>query len=402
MADFSAEDLDAVDPVAGTVRVGEMGGGGGGRVTAFYINFVVEDLPPLMTAIYLKGFFGPGGVTFNFQPDSDGFLSADATIVMHENGRNFQVIGAGGGILTNGFYGAACHAEVNYEGARYSVFIQTSEQVPSDFDGGGAPPDAPEDLAATDAGDHVALTWTDTTPDELGFFVERSIGDESNYETIATMPPDSVSFNDYDADPSTNLYFYRLRAFKADALGEYSDADSIGTAVCGDGHTLPWDISIAPTTGTKLGGTTVTINEVITDAINPATGDEYELGVTLGGVQLTPTVLGPTTISVVTEAHAPGAVDVVVYRTETGDDVRLTDAFTYVDDVPTITSLSVTSGSSAGGTTVRIHGYGFLPDSTVLFGGVPATSSTYVSSIRYDAVTPPGIVGTVDVTIVAP
>ncbi|HXI29826.1 MAG TPA: fibronectin type III domain-containing protein, partial [Vicinamibacterales bacterium] len=90
--------------------------------------------------------------------------------------------------------------------------------------------------------------------------------------------------------------------------------------------------NVAPATGSAAGGTEITV-----------TGDDFLLGATVsvGGTPATSArVVSPTTITAVTAAHAPGAVDVVVTNpdTKTG---TLTNGFTFGD--------VVTPGDSGGG-----------------------------------------------------
>jgi uncharacterized repeat protein (TIGR02543 family) len=65
----------------------------------------------------------------------------------------------------------------------------------------------------------------------------------------------------------------------------------------------------------------------------------------------------------------------------------------WVSDV-TITSVSVTSGSSAGGTSILITGTNFASGATVTIGGVPCASVVVVSSTSISCVTPAGSPGT--------
>lgn len=72
---------------------------------------------------------------------------------------------------------------------------------------------------------------------------------------------------------------------------------------------------------------------------------------------------------------------------------------------PLITSNVVpNSGPAAGGTTVNISGNNFFNVSQVLFGGVPATSFSSLSTnqLYIQAVAPPHAAGTVDITIITP
>jgi len=67
-----------------------------------------------------------------------------------------------------------------------------------------------------------------------------------------------------------------------------------------------------------------------------------------------------------------------------------------------ITRVAPGSGPTTGGTTVVITGSGFVPGSTILFGGTPLTGVTIVNGTTITGVTPPGTAGTVPVTILTP
>ena len=62
--------------------------------------------------------------------------------------------------------------------------------------------------------------------------------------------------------------------------------------------------------------------------------------------------------------------------------------------VPTVTSISPTSGSIAGGTTITITGTDFTGATAVTIGGVAAINVTVVSSTTIIATTPAGVAGT--------
>ncbi len=66
---------------------------------------------------------------------------------------------------------------------------------------------------------------------------------------------------------------------------------------------------------------------------------------------------------------------------------------------PTVTSISPTSGPTAGGTSVTITGTNFTSGATVEFGSTAATSVTYTSSTSLTATSPAESAGTVDITV---
>ncbi len=66
---------------------------------------------------------------------------------------------------------------------------------------------------------------------------------------------------------------------------------------------------------------------------------------------------------------------------------------------PTVTSISPTSGTSAGGTPVTITGTNFVSGATVAIGTAAATSVTVVNSTTITAVTPANAPGAMNVTV---
>jgi uncharacterized repeat protein (TIGR01451 family) len=70
--------------------------------------------------------------------------------------------------------------------------------------------------------------------------------------------------------------------------------------------------------------------------------------------------------------------------------------------VPTALSLTPTTGTSSGGTSVTITGTNFALPATVTFGGVPAASVTVNGATEIIAVTPPHVPGNVPVVVGTP
>jgi len=67
-----------------------------------------------------------------------------------------------------------------------------------------------------------------------------------------------------------------------------------------------------------------------------------------------------------------------------------------------ITSVSPNSGGVAGGTVITITGKNFVNGATVAIGGKPATDVKVISSTKITAKTPPGDIGSADVTVTNP
>jgi IPT/TIG domain len=150
--------------------------------------------------------------------------------------------------------------------------------------------------------------------------------------------------------------------------------------------------SVSPNSGLAVGGTAVTL-----------TGTNFASGatVTFGGTAATNvTVSNSTTITATTPAHAAGAVTVTVTNSN-GLSGSLASGFTYIAP-PTVTGVSPSSGTTAGGTAVTITGTNFAAGATVTFGIAAATNVVVVSATQITATTPAGSAGAVTVTVTNP
>ncbi|WP_213816880.1 IPT/TIG domain-containing protein [Glaciihabitans sp. dw_435] len=147
--------------------------------------------------------------------------------------------------------------------------------------------------------------------------------------------------------------------------------------------------SVAPDSGTELGGTAVIIT---------GTGFTGATGVTFDGVAGTVfSVVNDTTIAVTTPPHAPGVVDLVVVDAAGGNSAPID--FEFTADASDATSLAPTTGSEAGGTVVTITGTGFTGATGVTFGGAAGTNFTVVNDTTITVTSPAGAPGTVDVVV---
>ena len=154
----------------------------------------------------------------------------------------------------------------------------------------------------------------------------------------------------------------------------------------------PGVTAIAPSSGPTAGGTPVTI-----------TGNNFVNGATvsIGGVAATGvTVSSATTITATTGAHAAGMVDIVVTNPDTQTGTKA-DAFTYVNP-PTVTSILLAFGPTAGGQAVTITGTSFEAGAAVSIGGVSATGVTVVNATTIAATTGPHAAGVVGVLVTNP
>jgi hypothetical protein len=80
---------------------------------------------------------------------------------------------------------------------------------------------------------NVRLMWTDNSPNEIGFVIQRKTGDSLSAEpfaNIAIVVTDITIYEDNWVDDSTT-YTYRVYAFKIDAVSQYSNLAQILTVV---------------------------------------------------------------------------------------------------------------------------------------------------------------------------
>nr|WP_246670128.1 IPT/TIG domain-containing protein [Bradyrhizobium stylosanthis] len=153
----------------------------------------------------------------------------------------------------------------------------------------------------------------------------------------------------------------------------------------------PTVTSISPTSGPATGGTSVVI-----------TGTNFSgaTAVTFGGVAATGFNVDSGTQITATAPAGSGTVDVRVTTIGGTSAVSAADQFTYIA-APTVTSISPTSGPTAGGTSVTITGTNFTGATAVSFGGTTAGGFSVVNATTITVTSPAGT-GAVDVRVTTP
>jgi len=146
--------------------------------------------------------------------------------------------------------------------------------------------------------------------------------------------------------------------------------------------------SVSPASGSKLGGTSVTINGANFNA---------PTSVTFGGAPATIGTVTGTTITATTPLGAIGNAPVVVTNAD-GRTGTCAACYMYLD-APTVTRVSPNSGPTGGGTSITITGTSFASAATVTVGGVPATAVSVTSSTTITGTTPPHAAGMADVIV---
>ncbi|PZA12230.1 transporter [Rhodopseudomonas palustris] len=144
--------------------------------------------------------------------------------------------------------------------------------------------------------------------------------------------------------------------------------------------------TITPNAGPTAGGTSVTITGTNLSGVT---------SVTVGGASATLGTNTSTSIVITTPAGTAGARDVVV--TTAGGSATSVGGFTYAGP-PTIGTISPSSGSTAGGTSVTITGTNLSGVTSVTIGGASATLGTNTST-SIAVTTPSGTAGARDVVV---
>ncbi|WP_324198904.1 beta strand repeat-containing protein, partial [Nocardia amamiensis] len=147
---------------------------------------------------------------------------------------------------------------------------------------------------------------------------------------------------------------------------------------------LPTLASVSPTSGPPSGGNAVVIT---------GTGFTGPVTVRFGSKATTFTVDSPTRIT----AIAPPGTGTVQVTVITSGGISNAVSYTYAT-VPTLISVSPSSGPAAGGNTVVLSGTGFTGATAVRFGAAAAIAFTVDSDTQITAVAPAGN-GTADVTV---
>jgi IPT/TIG domain/Fibronectin type III domain/Bacterial TSP3 repeat len=237
------------------------------------------------------------------------------------------------------------------------------------------------------AAQSATLAWNANTETDLaGYRVE--------YGTVAGSPTTTVDVGNVTQRQFTGLqagvtYYFRVRALNTSNLQSGPSAEVSYTPPVA---VVPTLTSVSPTSGPAAGGTTITLAG--TNFVSGAT-------VLVNGVAATGvTFVSATQVRATTPAGSAGARTVQITNPN-GQSASLAGAFTY-RAAPTVTSVSPTSGPTAGGTTITVTGTAFVSGATVRVNSVAATGVTFVSATQIRAVTPAGTAGARSVQVTNP
>lgn len=175
----------------------------------------------------------------------------------------------------------------------------------------------------------------------------------------------------------------------------------------GSGSYTLYRDSASPTGTIKLdGGAKSTTSPHLTLALhatNPTAGDPVsDMAFSINGGAFGAWQPYATTANL-TVPTGDGAKTVTVeYRNGAGAVSTATATIYLIQHPPTVTSLSPTSGPTAGGNIVTVKGTKFAPGATVKFGSAASPKVTFVSATQLTAKAPGNPVGKVNVTVSTP
>jgi len=218
----------------------------------------------------------------------------------------------------------------------------------------------------------------------------------------------AVTFGSVPSPDVINRSRRRIEAIAPAATGSTSTSqvdiqvtNSVGTSAI-NAHdeftyeSVPTIQSVRPQTGSTTGGDPVTISGA--GFVN-VTAVDFDTGANAEPAAFT--VDSPNAISAVTPANAQGTVDVTVTTADGMSPLGHSDHFTYVLEIPIVSSVVFDVGSDGGGASVTISGERFATGAKVYFGGTQAMNVDVENSDTITATSPNvGSPGTVDVTVV--
>ena len=225
----------------------------------------------------------------------------------------------------------------------------------------------------------------------------------------ATSPVD-VSWDTLGLPNGVVHYFYLRAVFNTTPVtksqswwkvvnGGSTSTRHAGCSVSGSSgaETVPYKpISLIATPGS--GSASIAFTQISPGTRQGVTNYKYSLD----GVNYTELSPADTTSPVTIPSLTPGVSYTIYLKAvnSVGDSVASSGVNVVpVSGPPTVTSISPTSGSTAGGTSVTITGTNFITGATVTIGGSSCTSVVVVSSSSITCTTPSGTAGGKDVVV---
>ncbi|MDA8081470.1 MAG: IPT/TIG domain-containing protein, partial [Actinomycetota bacterium] len=222
----------------------------------------------------------------------------------------------------------------------------------------------------TAGGTNVTITGTNLTS-ATGYFVYFGNSQGTNMVVVS-----STSITVTSPAESPGVVDVRV----VSSLGESATSSADQFTYIAPVTSAPTVTAVSPNSGTTAGGTTVTITGTnFTGATVVAFG--ASTGVSFA-------IVSSTTISATSPVGSAGPVDITVTTPSGTSGTSSADQFTFVVLAPTVASISPTSGTTAGGTSVTITGTNFTGATAVDFGPSSATTFTVNSPTSITVTSP--------------
>ena len=101
-------------------------------------------------------------------------------------------------------------------------------------------PEPPSGLLVTEVSvNQIDLSWNDNASNETGYIIERSDGDNTNFQELATVAADSESYSDFGLSPNAG-YFYRVTATNM-GTNSVPTFEKFGSTLVPPGNALSFD-----------------------------------------------------------------------------------------------------------------------------------------------------------------
>ncbi|MEQ9286359.1 MAG: T9SS type A sorting domain-containing protein, partial [Cyclobacteriaceae bacterium] len=175
------------------------------------VNFFNPGIAPVGSEIVISGdnFDTVSSITLGALDVQEFIIIDDETLLIK--------------IPENAINGAITVTNDEGKGSSEEFFIISNELVQS-----------PKNLEAGAKVGFIQLTWEDASDNELEFLLERSVGDDDSFMTLAYLQKNSTGFSDGNVITGTT-YFYRVRALNHLGISEFSNTAN-ATAI-GEGAT---------------------------------------------------------------------------------------------------------------------------------------------------------------------
>ncbi len=248
------------------------------------------------------------------------------------------------------------------------------------FNSGTAPSVSLLSTSSTAGGDTIVVIGSNlsgVTGVTFGSLAATSFSFISDNAVIAVAPPQAAA----TVDIKVTTYLGTSSAVSAD---HYTYTNVTGSA--------PTVTGVSPNTGSTAGGQVVTLT---------GTGFTGATAVKFNTTNATAfTILSDTAITATAPAGSAGTVDIKVTTNNGTSSAVSADQFTWLTAAtPAITSLSTSTGTTAGGTSITVTGTTFTGATAVSFGGVAAASFTVNSATSITATSPALPVGSHGLTV---